>query len=730
MEHNPKDILTLAQKRRHIALLQKLKDGKTLSQRDMAELASFEKGKKEKVSFAERMANNLRAKNEERLSAQEIGPLPEVVHPQRKAAAATDFKFFCQTYFPDIFYLEWSDDHLRVIAKIEKSVLEGGLFAFAMPRGSGKSALTMAAAVWAIFTGARKYVCLIGSATRQSLNLYQGVKAAIMGNERLLEDYPEVVFPLRCLENNAQRQRGQRLDGELTHSQWGTHKIVMPAVSSSPANGSVISVDSLDSNIRGQVHTTISGQMIRPDLVLIDDPQTRESAKSPEQTAQRLATLKGDVLGLAGPGKKISGLLTCTKIYADDLADQILDQKKNPEWQGECTKLLYTMPAHEKLWDEYARIRADSLRAGTAGKEATEFYRVNRAAMDAGAAVAWPQRHNTDEISALQHAMNLYFRDEVAFFAEYQNDPIAEQSTEEVLNADQVLDRINGRPRCEVPLRCQYLTLFIDVHDKLLYFVVCAWEDDFTGYVIDYGTYPDQKRLFFSMRDAHRTLQDVAPKGSHKEGAIQQGLETLCGDYLNRIWTRAGGGVMRIDRCLIDGGYKPGIVQNVRQKMGGVIMASKGLGIKAGNKPISTYRRKPGERYGHHWYIPNVNKSNEFGHVVVDTNFWKTFSHERWMTSPGDAGSLTLFGNSPATHKLFADHIASSETWVKTEGHGRVVFQWTIKPNNPDNHWFDCLVGCCVAASMCGCTLAGHGTKKRHRPAPIKLSDIQRKHDR
>jgi hypothetical protein len=31
---------------------------------------------------------------------------------------------------------------------------------------------------------------------------------------------------------------------------------------------------------------------------------------------------------------------------------------------------------------------------------------------------------------------------------------------------------------------------------------------------------------------------------------------------------------------------------------------------------------------------------------------------------------------------------------------------------------------------MCGCTLAGHGTKKRHRPAPIKLSDIQRKHDR
>jgi hypothetical protein len=201
-------------------------------------------------------------------------------------------------------------------------------------------------------------------------------------------------------------------------------------------------------------------------------------------------------------------------------------------------------------------------------------------------------------------------------------------------------------------------------------------------------------------------------------------LETLCGDYLNHSWNH-GGGVVRIDRCLIDSGYKPGIVHNVRQKIGGVIMASKGVGIKAGNKPIITYQRKVGERYGHHWYIPNVSKSNEYPHIIIDTNYWKTFSHERFLTAPGDSGSLTLFGNSHAAHKLFADHIASAETWVKTEGHGRVVFQWDIKPNSPDNHWFDCLVGCCVGASMCGCTLTGHGTNKRQKREPIRLSDIQ-----
>jgi hypothetical protein len=34
--------------------------------------------------------------------------------------------------------------------------------------------------------------------------------------------------------------------------------------------------------------------------------------------------------------------------------------------------------------------------------------------------------------------------------------------------------------------------MFIDVHDRLLYWMVAAWEDDFTGHVVDYGAYPDR----------------------------------------------------------------------------------------------------------------------------------------------------------------------------------------------------------------------------------------------
>lgn len=45
---------------------------------------------------------------------------------------------------------------------------------------------------------------------------------------------------------------------------------------------------------------------------------------------------------------------------------------------------------------------------------------------------------------------------------------------------------------------------------------------------------------------------------------------------------------------------------------------------------------------------------------------------------------------------MFAD----ADTYVVTEGNGRTVHEWRVKPSRPDNHWLDCLVGCAVAAQQ------------------------------
>jgi hypothetical protein len=135
----------------------------------------------------------------------------------------------------------------------------------------------------------------------------------------------------------------------------------------------------------------------------------------------------------------------------------------------------------------------------------------------------------------------------------------------------------------EIPPACTKLTMFIDIHKEVLFYAVCAWEETFTGYIIDYGTLPDQRRLAFTLADATRTLGNAFPRAG-TDGAIHAGLEQLVSAYLNRDWSR-GGSLMRIDRLLVDMGYKPGIVADVKQKAGGaVMMLAKGVGLRASRK--------------------------------------------------------------------------------------------------------------------------------------------------
>jgi hypothetical protein len=708
----------------------------------------FHKRKRERSSPAEayerhkqRMAERERMKA---LAGQDIGPVPDVADLERRERATASLRTFCETYFPQVFYRPWSDDHLRVIETMQRCVRDGGLFAFAMPRGSGKTSAARMAALWAILTGARRYVCLIGGSQDRAVELLLSIRRSILAPEcdALCADFPEALYPLRALRNNARKQIGQHIDGEPTYCTWARDKLVFPTVTGerlpeairdlevSPSSSSIITVTSLDANMRGQQHTRMDGSIVRPSLVLLDDPQTRESARSPAQTKYRFDLLNGDVLGMAGPGEKIAAFLACTKMYEDDLADQVLDRQKCPQWQGECTKLIYAWPTNEKLWDQYRIVRDESLRQGRGGKDATEFYADHRAAMDEGARAAWAARYNEDELSAVQHAVNLRcdMGDE-AFQAEYQNEPASKQEHEAVmLTPQQVSERINGRPRGEVPLACTKLTAFVDVHKEVMFYCVGAWQDDFTGFVIDYGTFPDQGRSFFTLANARKTLSRAFP-GAGEEGAMQAGLEELVSTLLQRSWPKAGGaGVLRIERLFVDMGYKPGVVAAVKHKAGGsAMMLSKGVGIRAGGKPISMYQRRPGWTLGANWYIPNVHGTSEFPHVCVDVNWWKSFVHEHLAVAPGDPGALTLFGKKPAEHHLFGEHVSGSETYVVTFGHGREVHEWRWRPERPDNHWLDCLVGCAAAASVLGVPIPGTepagGGRRRKR---YTQSDLRR----
>ncbi|MBN2474673.1 MAG: phage terminase large subunit family protein, partial [Pirellulales bacterium] len=473
------------------------------------------------------------------------------------------------------------------------------------------------------------------------------------GNELLLEDFPEVCFPIQCLDGIANRCSGQLYQGQRTHTGWTAKEIVLPTIANSKASGAIIKVAGITGRIRGMKTKAQDGRSLRPSLVVLDDPQTDESARSLSQCATRESILAGAVLGLAGPGKKISGIMPCTVIRPGDMADRILDRDKHPQWQGERTKMVYSFPANEKLWDRYAQIRAEGLRAERGLADATEFYRQHRTEMDEGAVVAWPERYNHDELSAIQHAMNLKLQDERAFWAEYQNEPLAEITTEEEdLSADQIAGKINRLGRGEVPVGCNHLTMFVDVQQTLLYYVVTAWEDDFTGYIITYGACPDQNRSHFTARDARPTLAQTA-SGAGLEGAIYGGLEALTQKYLKHRFRRDDGAEMRIDRCLIDAnwGLSTDVVyQFCRQSAHStILMPSHGRFVGASSIPFSEYKRKVGDRVGHNWRVPNVHGRRQVRHVVYDTNYWKSFIYARLAVAMGPAqnGVGRAAGQSP-----------------------------------------------------------------------------------
>jgi len=332
--------------------------------------------------------------------------------------------------------------------------------------------------------------------------------------------------------------------------------------------------------------------------------------------------------------------------------------------------MVYSFPSNEALWHRYTELWVEGQRNGTGIKAATEFYREHREAMDEGAVVAWPVRFNPDEFSAVQHAMNLKLeRGEAAFWAEYQNEPLPEDMPDDdLLTADQIAVKVNGHKCGEVPIGCTHLTMFIDVQAKALFWLVAAWEDNFTGYVVDYGTEPDQKAAHFTLREIRRTLARAAPRAG-LEGSIYAGLERLTERTVGKEWRRDDGAMVRIDRCLIDA---------------------------------------------------NWGQSSD---VVFDTNYWKSFVHARLDVAMGDPGCLLLFGRKAEQHRLLAEHL-TSEYRVKTQGRGRTVDEWKLRVDGLDNHWLDCLVGSAVAASMQGAALFGTDAK----PAPkrrIRLSELQ-----
>jgi hypothetical protein len=484
--------------------------------------------------------------------------------------------------------------------------------------------------------------------------------------------------------------------------------------------------------IRGIKAATPDGKTMRPDFAIADDPQTDDSAVSLTTVDKYERRLKGAIKGLAGPGKTIAIVVPCTVIAPRDLSDRILDRDRNPQFQGERMKAVYSFPTATELWDQYADLRAEELRNDGDGSQATAFYAEHRAAMDAGATVAWPERFDeARELSALQSLMNAKIDSPREFWAEYQNEPEEEASAAaKELVAAAVATKLNRVDRAVIPREMTRLTAFIDCSKHVLWYTVCAWDERFNGAVIDYGAFPRQNRSYFAEDDARPSLANVPGwEGYTDRQLVYAGLTKLTEELLSRNWQRAEvGDALRIGRCLVDSGWIDDTVHLFcrQAQHAAVLLPSKGYAAQGSQaRPMSEWKHKPGERIGWNWRL-GIAENRKGRLLVFDPDAWKSFVADRLLTPAGNAGCLSLFGDRPEPHQMFADHCCAEYATREERRGGSVKFdKWHKKPGGPDNHLFDCLVGAAVAASIEGLVWTDSANAPATPKKPRRKRDIE-----
>lgn len=657
--------------------------------------------------------------------SREIGKIPRPKNWQRRRSCERDLRKYLLTYFAPSFPLPFSEDHEQILKEIEHKVLHGGLKAIAMPRGSGKTTILIRAGMWALSYGHRRFLALIeadGTAAEESLDV---VKVEFETNELLLEDFPEIAIPIRALEGIVQRANAQTCMGDRTLMTWAKRELVFPTVPGSKASGATFRCSGILGRIRGMQKVTADGKTLRPNFVLINDPQTDISARSELECAKRERVINGAVLGLAGPGEHISGFGAITVIREGDAADRMLNQKLSPKWHGSRCKMVYAWP-ESKLWEKYLEIRADEIDAGDdTHPRATAFYKANRKAMDAGAKVGWPARHFEHELSAIQHAFGLRADNPDTFDAEYNNEPkqtVTASTAIRVLTSDEYcLRTLATHKRGELPDWTEWLTLGIDVHESTFWWTLLASSPEFRGLVVDYGIWPDQGVDYTTLDQCDRTYVK-ATKIARPAEALIAGLGMLTQELAARTFTRDDGTVIPISKGLVDSGYRTEAVYRACSGALAIpLMPSKGIGVGARSKPWDSLKQQKGERFGFGYRIPPTRRVRGARHVIVDTNRWKTFLAECFSIDAESPGCWEIFRASPARLRMLGDNL-SAEYPTETSGHGRKLFEWQKKPNR-DNHFLDSTILAGVGASMCGAvsvaeTLASRRRSRRNAAEP------------
>lgn len=613
--------------------------------------------KGEAKSGAERMRRARARENEVEI--------PPCANPARRKRCEKSLVKFLETYcMGEGGFLESKPSKAMhpIIETLQAAVTSSRWYHIRMPRGHGKTSYVKGAVAYALAYGFRRYVVSVCAAGGNASAMLRDVFALFERGEAFAEDFPEIAAPIRALEGKIQRSKSLTVNGEPCDIRINAQEIVLPTVRGSVSSGGIINAVGFKANARGKVRGSL-----RPDLVIFDDLQDEELAKSSERVRESIQNIEKNFLNLGGHRKRIAALMTSTPIEPDDLSE-IFAAKDN--WYTSTFRMVESWPeTKETLWEEYRAImRHETIQGRDAHIACNKFYRKHRALMDRGAKVLNPDNYDRAlELSGIQHAMNLYFNGEEQFLSEYQMQPMRRQMVF-VLKPAVVVSRTRAdwQPYA-VPPESVMTVCATDLNPAYGYSsAMTTFDRVATGTVVWYGIHPT---------NLHKEkLTEAEYRATIYEQLVVLAMKLKAECVARNI---------KLDAWAVDAGgdqFEPVVRlwRNARDlDLPFEVVPMVGKAGKTWNPYVRSRIRNP------------INETVECGDADKEgkrqrwTNFnadyWRETQQRAWLGEIGTPGGLSLFGGDPSIrHDDFALQVAAEQLRKKEVGSdGRYRYEWT-----------------------------------------------------
>lgn len=232
----------------------------------------------------------------------------------RKELARRSIKTFCEIYLASHFSTPWGEHHHDLFRVIDEDK-KGKRVARAEPRKFGKTTVIgLGLPLQALAFKRKNFIMLIGeSATTAESNL-QSIIEEVENNELLREDFPHL---LPAIDNKGQLVK------------WTDRQLVFES-------GATIVAKGMGARLRG-----LKRLRFRPDLAILDDPQSPETADTITKRKRQNRWFGGTFLGLGGADWDI--YVIGNLIHNDALIAELL---KSQEWDGKVFRAT-NRPAKE-----------------------------------------------------------------------------------------------------------------------------------------------------------------------------------------------------------------------------------------------------------------------------------------------------------------------------------------------------------------------------------------------